>query len=182
MKIRALLLLLLTIASPCFALDADEIKAIAKQPHSREKLVPELKIYPDAREYSMRVRAGKPGEDLQRVPEVTATEKTVEGKYIVSEFTIPGSPGALIMVVTYDKAAAVYRKWVLLPDGEIGESVGVAISMTRSISWGSTHEAADGTRVVSLEVHDDNGTSWREVAMDGSKAVGVNEGRAKKTK
>ena len=44
-------LFFLTVGSTCFALDADDIKALDKKPHSRKNLVPELKIYPEAREY-----------------------------------------------------------------------------------------------------------------------------------
>lgn len=45
------LLAILLIASNLYCLDADEVRKIADEPHSRKNLVPELKICPEVREF-----------------------------------------------------------------------------------------------------------------------------------
>ena len=50
-----LILASLLLAGPSLALEKEEIEAIAAKPHSREGLLPALKIFSDAREYEVEV-------------------------------------------------------------------------------------------------------------------------------
>jgi hypothetical protein len=167
----------------CFGMDASTIRDIAKKPHSRNGLLDQLEIYPDAREYEVTVRSGKSSETLVEGPKVMAAEKVVEGKYIVTEFQPPGAPAPFIMVVTYDVKEQVYRKWLLVPDGPVAEWIGTAVANTRMLSWISIDQQQEANQqILTSEVHTDDGTKWREIILDAGKVVGVIEGTARKTK
>ena len=62
---KYILIFLLLSAGPLFGLDAEAIRKLAKQPHSRENLVEALKIFPEAREYRVTGRMADPGGDWQ---------------------------------------------------------------------------------------------------------------------
>ena len=113
-------------------LDAEAIRAIAAEPHNREDLIDELKLFPNAREYEVDLFSGPITDRVDGDWEVlsgqehTATEKTVDGRYIVIQVEFSGAENPLIMVVTYDKHIDAYKKWVLLPNGIVHASTGVA--------------------------------------------------------
>lgn len=180
---RLLLILLCLLGRQAAALDAEEIRALVKQPHSREKLIPELRIYPEAREYEITQLAGKEGEPLSAAPRSRANEHTVGGMFLVSELTMPGNIDPLYMVVEYQPATETFRKWVLLPDGKVVSSTGVPDFDARCVAWMSDEPFGDPpSRVLSIETHTDKSTSWREVSLQNGKAVWVTEGKAVVTK
>lgn len=165
------------------ALDSEEIRDLAAEPHSREALDEHLRLYPDAREYRITVSSGMPGEKLEEVPEIVAKEKTVRGRYIVSELRFPGEENPLIMVVSYEKKSDTFKKWVLLPNGVVAGSTGVADFENRTIAWISNKEHGDPpTTVLSIETHSDDKTSWKESVLQATKVVRVSRGIAIKTK
>ena len=118
---------------------------------------------------------------MKVVAEIKATQKVVDGKYLISRFQPPGMPRELIMVITFDREASVYRKWVLAPDDGVGELFGVALSKQRMISWTSKPDD-DGRQWLSSEVYHDGGGSWSEVILQDGKAVTVVKGEVKKVK
>ncbi|WP_367872409.1 hypothetical protein [Luteolibacter sp. Populi] len=165
------------------ALDAEAIRKLAAEPHDREQLLPELKIYPVAREYKITARSGAPGAELREAPAVIATEKVVQGRYLISEAMIPGAEKPLVMVVTFDKEASVFKKWVLTPDGTLGTSTGVADQGKRTIAWVSKTAPGDAAPLVlSLESHSDDKTTWKETILEDGEVVGISDGVAVKTK
>ena len=177
------LLVFLLIAQNLYGLDADAIRKIAGEPHSRENLVPELKIYPDAREYKITARSGSSADELEVGPEIIATEKTVRGRYIVSTAKLPGAENPMIMVVSYEKETDTFKKWVLLPDGMFGSSTGIADFDKRTIAW--TSDKADGdppTTVLAIETHSDDKSTWKDTTLQGAKVIAVSRGVAVKTK
>lgn len=177
------LCLLLGACSHLYGLDAEAIKKIADEPHSRENLVEQLKLYPDAREYKITVRSGKSADDLEAGPEIVATEKTVRGRYIVSQVKFPGTENPMIMVVGYDSKTDTFKKWVLLPNGFVGASSGVADFHKRTIAWISNEEHGEPpVTVVSIETHSDNQSSWKETTLQKGKVMAVSRGVAVKTK
>lgn len=180
---RIHILSLLLAATNLYGLDAEAIRKIAGEPHSRENLVAELKLYPDAREYKATVRSGRSAGELEPGPEIVVTEKTVQGRYIVSQAMFPGAENPLIMVVTYDKETDTFKKWVLLPNGIVGASTGVADLDKRTIAWisGQVH-GEDPTAVLSIETHSDDKSSWKETILQNGEVVAINQGVAVKTK
>lgn len=180
MKIIALVVAFLTgWIVPAAALDAGEIRKLAAEPHDRANLVPELKMFAEAREYKVTEKNGPPGEELAAGPEVRATEKTVAGRYIVTE--VPGAAGApsFVTVVAFEKGEGVFKKWILTPDGILAVSTGVADLGKRSIAW--VTEAGD-TTVLGLEVHADDRTTWKGSLLQDGKVVRMIEGLAVRLK
>lgn len=180
---RIYLFSLLLAATNLYALDAAGVRKIASEPHSRDHLIPELRIFPDAREYKITTQYGKSADKLEPGPELIATEKTVRGRYLVSTAMLPGSPNPLIMVVTYEKETDIFKKWVLLPDGTFGTSTGIADFNKRTIAWTSDKQVGTPpTTALSLESHSDDKSSWKEITNQDGSAISISQGLAVKTK
>ena len=182
-NMKLLTITLLLFASNVFALDSDEIRKIAAEPNDRKNLIKELKLYPGAREYKIAVKNGVPGGQLKLEPELVAEEKVVRGRYLVSKVKFPNVKDPLIMVVTYDNKTDAFKKWVLLPDGVVISSTGVADVKMRTIAWIS--DKAQGnppTTVLSIETHADDRSTWKETTLHDGKVVWLSRGVAIKTK
>ena len=174
---------LLFLVTSLHALDKEAILKIASEPHDRTNLLEELIIFPEAREYKVKAQMGRPGETLKPGPEVIAKEKTVRGRYIVSEMKFPGVDNPLVMVVTYDKKTNLYKKWVLDPDGNVSASSGLADGATRTIAWsGGVAGGVDASKFFAIEVHRDEKVTWQEVFFEADRPVWRIEGVAIKTK
>lgn len=159
------------------------MRKIAAEPHSRENLVGELKLYPEAREYRITVRSGKTADELQAAPEIVAKEKTVQGRYIVTTAMLPGADDPMIMVVSYDKASDTFKKWILLPNGFVGASTGVADMEKRTIAWISENaDAEPPTTVLVIETHSDDRSTWKETTLQGGHVISCSQGVAIRTK
>lgn len=166
-----------------YAFNAEEIKKIASEPHNRDNLIEELKLYPEAREYKLTARSGISAVELMAGPEITVTEKTVQGRYIVSQATLPGADNPLIMIVTFQEKTGTFKKWVLLPDGMIGSSTGLADQEKRTIAWVSDKKAGDPPGIsLSIESHSDDMSTWKETTVQDGKIVAMGDGVARKTK
>ena len=180
---KILILSLLFVSTNLYGLDAEAIKKIADEPHNRENLVNELKIYPDAREYKIKVQSGKSTDALEDGPEIVAKEKTVQGRYIVSHVKFPNVENPMIMVVAYEKKSDTFKKWVLLPNGIVGSSTGVANLSKRTIAWISDKpHGVPPITVLSVESHSDEKSSWKETFIQDGRIVSISQGEAVKTK
>jgi hypothetical protein len=180
---QLIFLSILLLATTAFALEPAEVRNIAAEPHDRKNLIEALAIYPDAREYRIIVKSGPSIQQFQESPPIHAKEKVVRGRYIVSEFKLPGMEQTMIMVVTYDKATDTFKKWVLLPDNSIFSSTGVADIPHRTIAW--TSDRANGNPpvdVISIETHTDNKTLWKETMLHEGKVTNIVHGTAHKTR
>lgn len=182
MKPLSTCLIYLLAAGIGHALDAETIEELAQKPHSRENLVDELKIFANAREYKVNVKGGEVGSDAEAWPEITAAEKTVEGRYIVSETIFPGDAGKMIMVVYFDDEKNVFRKWVLFQEILVSFT-GLADPKNRTIAWTSSQAFGEpGMSNLSIETHSDEGVSWKEATMKEGVAVMFLEGVATKVR
>ncbi len=180
---KYLLLSLFFFTSSLYGLDAEAIRKIAGEPHSRDNLIDELKLYPNGREYKIKVRAGPTKNKLEAQPATIATEKTVGGRYIVSELKFPGAKNPLIMVVTYEKETDTFKKWILRPDGVVTTGTGVADFKKRTIAWViKLVNAEDPITVLSIETHSDKSSTWKETVLQGGKVINLISGVAVKTK
>lgn len=165
------------------AMDVAELRKIAAEEHDRTNILPELKIYSEAREYKVTERMAKPGEPMQAGPEGTVTEKTVRGRFIVNQSVVPGTATSMVMVVTFDKDQEVFKKWVLLPDGTLQGFTGVGNPDTRSIAWASDAvEGREASRMVGLETHSDEKVVWKHTLIQDGKVMMNGDGVAVKTK
>lgn len=179
MKLLPVLAVLGLALQPALALDKEAILKIAKKPHSRENLLPQLGIFADARLYDITVTFF-PAEGDPTVGEAfQAREKVVKGKYLVTEFTQPEFGGDLTMVVTFDSKEEHYLKWVLLPDGEVAKSIGLSPKGSRAISWHNVNEMFTS---LTIEQHSDEGATWIEVHLLDGKTIGKITGSARKAK
>lgn len=181
----ALFCLLLTLAGslPGFALDKESILELATKPHSREDLVPELRIFTDAREFEVTLKLWDEENGAQTIGPLVVRERVVDGKYIVSNFEIPGA-GQLVMALEFDRERGVYHKWIVPPveDAPVGHMLGVSLPDTRCIAWGPA-AAQDGETIAVIEHHTDKGATWKQITMDGEgKVLAVEEGTAVKTR
>lgn len=181
----AALCLLLVQVGRAEDLTAEQVKDLAGKPDDRSSVPEALRLYPVASEYEVLVRVWQPGqkEKAQKSPKITAREKLVEGKYLVSTFRPPSLDADFIMVVFHDAGEDVYKKYVLVPDGTFAQSVGTRVGDSRSMSWVTVgpKEAAD-TVVLTHEEHSEGETKWRAITMRKGKVASIEEGTAVVTK
>jgi hypothetical protein len=182
LKMKTTILSFIFVATNIFGMDADDINNLAKEPHNRENIIKPLEIYPDAREYKIKVRSGSTADALEAITELVAKEKVVQGRYIVSEAMLPGADKPLIMVVEYEAKTDTFKKWVLLSNGIVGSSTGVANLNTRTIAWASDKAHDEIPTTVTIESHSNNKSEWKETFMQGGKIMSVSHGEATKTK
>ena len=181
--IRIFLAIFCMAAPDISALDAEQIRALSQSPHSRENLLEELEIYPEAREYKVNIKSGETLDKLQQRPELTATEKVVGGKHIVTVLNIPGAEKPMIMVVTYDEENGSFKKWVLLTDETVVSYSGVANFKLRTISWAATHpDETHQLSVLAIETFSDEGVVWKDAIFHEGSLVGHSYGEAIRTK
>jgi len=181
MKITFLSLLLSV--TNIYGLDSDAIKKIAEEPHSRENLMSELKIYPDGREFKINNHTGKSFDELKAEPELIITQKIVRGRYIVSRLILPEVKKDIIMIVTFDKDTGTFKKWVLLANGTVSNLTGIADFGTRTIAWSTNKPYGDTlTTVLGIETHSDNNCIWKEVYLHDGEVFLVGRGESVKVK
>jgi hypothetical protein len=150
--------------------DLDELKAIAAKPHSDKLALDELRIYPNARLYTIKATMHRPKRDPDSI-EMPCAEKWVDGKYIVSTFTFPGAPEPTTMIVTFDKAAKCYRKWVFSSSALSDTMLGTRAGKSRSVAWGSVPNEKNPHFVVGHESHTDTTTEWSDLHIQDGEVV-----------
>ena len=161
-------------------LSADEIRTIAAKPHSRVNLTRELQIYPDIRTYKISIEYSFPEIEPKSTIKVEGTEKTVEGKYIVSFATPPGQETEYISVAEYDKDLKMFKKWVLGPEDKIFELTGLPDFRIRAIAWTGT--LGDNRKILSIEHHTDDATFWKTTYFEDGKFISHEKGAGRRTK
>lgn len=183
LPMKLILLAFMTLLSQGFALDKKSIRKLAEEPHSRENLMEELKIYPEAREYKVSLKIGFPGKEPGEGSKARVKEKTVRGRYLVSEIQVEGMEAPMVMVTTYEKKSDTYKKWVLGPEEVVHEWTGVADRKARTIAWTTTRPLGEPpTTVLSIESHSDDKTTWQETFLQDGKVIQFIRGEAVKTK
>jgi len=160
--------------------DAAHVRKLADQPDDRSSVAAEMRLFPSASEYDIEFTATGPGREPYQTPVIKATERLVQGKYLVTRFRPPDAADDLIMVVFYDQSERCYKKFVLAPDGTVSSSIGTRTGDSRSLSWVTQ---VDGERVILCqEQHGDEQVTWREVFIMNGKVVQIVDGVATITK
>ncbi|MFM7181024.1 MAG: hypothetical protein ACKO2G_06130 [Verrucomicrobiales bacterium] len=95
---------------------------------------------------------------------------------------VPEQENPIIMAVSYDSEADLFKKWVLVPEGKVASSTGLADLKTRTIAWTSDNAEAGEPRILSLEIHSDEKSTWKETILVDGKVLSVNQGEAVKSK
>ena len=179
-KMKTILTLIAFLISNALALDVEEIKALSKEKQSRTGLIEELEIYPEAKEYRVTIYSGPSLDKLGAAIELSATEKVVKGRYIITDGELPNIDKRVTVVVTYEKSSGTFRKWVLLPNDEIIESTGVANFENRTIAWTTIKAYGEPKSIIlTTETHSETKSIWKERIIHDGRVVSVSHGEAK---
>ena len=154
-----LLLVLFAFTLPLFAKTKKEVKAIAGGKHDRANLIEELSIFGNAREYEAKIVITNAQGEMKPDPFIVK-EKTVAGKYIVSEFKTANVE--VNIIVTYDKKMKLYRKWVIASaNDDVLEFVGNR--QDKAMTWTRVDEKMPKDQVeLHIEVHHKDRVEWSE--------------------
>ena len=180
---RFILITLLIISRLC-ALTPTEIVALTKSDHSRDNLIDELEVYTEAREFLVTYKVLFP-EDVPKPDPVIVKEKTVNGKFIVSEFTVGPKDNLmdLVMVVTYSKELQSYQKWLLnLKNQDLQKFIGVRIPDSTCLSWERIDDGLGDVTMIMGEHLTEKSVSWTESYYKDGKLSFSLSGKASKTK
>ena len=138
--------LLLFIALTChlYALDKTDIEKLVSKEHNSSGLLEELKIFPFAREYKMKMSTRFP-KKIDHLDPLVRKAKIIEGKYIVEETHIETDRVILdyVHITTYSKEDQRYKMWLqftLTIDDEeplvtIEEFDGIYLEDQKVLSW-----------------------------------------------
>lgn len=129
--------------------------------HNSRPIVEPLRIYPKAREYQITVENKMPDGTASKGT-ATATEKWVDGRYLVSEAQPGGLDTKFAMVVEYDIDSETYRKYIVMGGDVTGYQVGTRVGVSRSVTWMdlSTAKFINGMDCLTTETHTDSSTKW----------------------
>src|SRR5688500_3198475 len=126
MRLPNLLIALVCLPLAAFAaepLSADRLVEIIAMKHEDRLNEAALKIYPKARKYDLAITStlanGQTG-----TGKFTATEKWVDGRYIVSEAQPAGPDTKFAMIVEFDGDSKRYRKYLLMAGKLVGYQEG----------------------------------------------------------
>lgn len=180
--VAPLFLLMVCLASECNAADPltiERLQQIIESEHEENPLVEALQIYPKAREYSITVTTRAP-DGQSREGNVLASEKWVEGRYIVSEPVAVSPESRFAMVVEFDEEDKLYKKYIVARNTIVGYSVGIRIEGTRSVSWIDLTPAKFDLKSDSLivESHTDTMTTWKSITFNNGSTQQIETGTA----
>ena len=175
-----LILLLLVVA--CGAgepLSLERLQEIIAAEHDEKALVEGLRIYPKARAYNITITNRTP-DGQSFTGRATATEKWIDGRFIVSEAQPGGEETKFAIVVEYDADEKLYRKYVVMGGKVSGYQVGTRIEGARSVSWIdlSPMKFEPGMDNLTTETHTDKQTTWRSMFFQGGELQRVETGIA----
>lgn len=176
-------LLLPLVATAGDRLDANRLNEIVALEHEDRLDDASLRIYPKAREYELNITStladGESG-----TGKIVASEKWVEGRFIVSEVQPAGPETRFFMIVEYDRDSKRYRKYILMAAKLVGYQEGVRIADTRSVAWIdlTTSKFDSGMDNLSTETHTDTSTTWYAITYQKGVPTRTEVGVAKVTK
>ena len=168
MKLPGLLIALVCLSFTAFAakpLSEDRVVEIIAMQHEDKLNEPALKIYPKARKYEITVTSTD-ASGPNASGKVTATEKWVDGRYIVSEVQPAGPETRFGMVVEFDADSKRYRKYMVMGGKLIGYQEGIRVGDSRSVAWIDLTKSKfePGIDTLATETHTDTGTTWNAVS------------------
>lgn len=167
-------------------LSEERLQSIVAEPHSAHLDEDALKVYPAAREYKITVTNTLPdGQSFSG--EIVATEKWVDGRFIVSQAQPGGPESGFAMIVEYDKESKSYRKYLITAGGMIGFQVGTRVGESRTIAWidltsGKFESGMSGSDSLTTETHTDDTTTWSALFFEKGVLRRTETGVAKVTK
>lgn len=166
---------------PSFALEKEALLDIAKKPHSRENLIPEMKIFPETREVEVRIEFWSKEDGTVNPEPSKAAVKIVDGMFMVAITEIPQIKSRIVIVSTFDQEAKFYRKWILPPlDAPVIEFIGITLKGSRNISWVNT-DPSDGL-ILSHEEESDTSSKWSALTIVDGEVIRSEKGVATLTK
>lgn len=186
MRHPSLLIALVCLPLTAFAaepLSADRLTEIIAMKHEDRLNEPALKIYPKAREYDLTITStlanGQSG-----TGKATATEKWVDGRYIVSEAQPAGPETKFAMIVEFDGDSKRYRKYLVMDGKLVGYQEGTRVSESRSVAWIDLTSSKFDSDVdcLTTETHTDTTTTWNSVFFQRGQFQRSELGVAKVTK
>lgn len=142
-------------------LNETRLREIIATPHSEKPLVEALSIYPNARAYQIKVQNKGLGGAITHTT-ATATEKHVDGRYIVTDVQPAGPETKFSIVVEFDAETSAYRKYVLMDGRYTGYQQGTRVGKSRTVSWIdlSPVKFNPGDDCLTTETHTDTSTNW----------------------
>jgi hypothetical protein len=164
-------------------LSADRLVEILAMKHEDKLHETALQIYPKAREYELTITStlanGQSG-----AGKVKATEKWVDGRYIVSEAQPAGPETAFAMIVEFDTGSQRYRKYLVMAGKLVGYQEGTRVADSRSVAWIDLTESKFDSDIdcLSTETHTDTTTTWNAVFFQKGQFQRSELGVAKVTK
>lgn len=167
MKLRSLLIALVCQPLIAFAADplpSERLSEIIAMRHEDRLDDPALKVYPKAREYALSITSTQ-ADGQSGTGEVTATEKWVDGRYIVSEAQPAGPETKFAMIVEYDRDSKRYRKYLLMSGKLVGYQEGTRIAESRSVAWIDLTSSKFDSDIdcLTTETHTDTGMTWNSI-------------------
>ncbi len=173
------------LVSNTYALTSDEIKNLLKKEHDRSELIEELEIFPEGREFLSRVNITQP-KKLGKQEGIISKEKTVDGKYIVTQTKIGSGENevTLINVATYSADEGKYKMWTYLEKFDaIEEYDGIRLKNSNIITWYKVGKIKVGEQHgITVSSYEKNSVTWKEYRYTDGKVVFALEGIATKTK
>ena len=164
-------------------LSLKKLQEIIETDHADKPLVEALQIYPQAREYKIAVTNRTPDGQVFE-GKAKASEKWVEGRFIVSEAQPAGPETKFAMIVEYDSDKKLYRKYVVMGGEITGCQIGTRIGKSRSVSWIDLSPMKFEPKMDNLttETHTDDKTTWQSIFFQNGELQRAESGVATVTK
>ncbi|MCD6049535.1 MAG: hypothetical protein K0Q55_938 [Verrucomicrobia bacterium] len=145
-------------------LSEKRLNAIIASPHSDKLTEPALKIYPLSRHFDVTMTNALP-DGRSATISFKATDKWVDGRFIVSEAQPAGPETKFHLIVEYDTTSKTYRKYVVMAGKQTGYQVGTRVGTSRSVAWIdlSAVKVPDAIDCLSTETHTDTASTWHAI-------------------
>ena len=133
-----LIILILILASSAFALEEQEILDLSKKEESRNGISEAMKLFPNVANFEVSYTIHTPKGFPKNNKGPIVKDKFVEGKYLISEFTIGDEEHKfdLINVTYYVEEELCYYRWVLNKQLKtVYEYRGVRAGESNIIGW-----------------------------------------------
>jgi hypothetical protein len=147
---------------------AQQFRLIAAAPNRDRTDIEQMKLFPTVAQWDMQVNFTSPdGKTFEGDP-VIATEKRVDGRYVVSHADFEGGRFWVTIIVTYDKASHCFIKWIMTPVTiDPIRSIGIRLPGATQMAWSTRSRDKTGklSHRISVETQGTKTTTWSEVVF-----------------
>lgn len=161
-----LLTLLIALAVNTYALDEAQILDLIKKEHSRDGLSKAMQIFPDVTTFKVTYDIHFPKNAPKQVNGLIVKDKFVEGKYLVSQFTIGDKEHKfdLVNVTYYSAAEQCYYRWALNKQlKSIYEYRGVRVGKSNVVGWSMVNPEKNGYNAsLFTEIYETDKVTWSQ--------------------